>query len=145
MKNVWLVLMLISLGLGAAAQPKINKDAVKNLQPRTTVVRVLPVYPVSPYYGFNYGYGFRSPFYRPFYNSGFYQPRVIEYTPTELQLQIDDVENEFDYKISSIRRDKSIPGKERRQKIRDLRHQREDAIIEAKKSYFKKDNNSLSK
>jgi len=140
MKNVWLVLVAVVLGFSASAQPKITRGAVRNLKSPATVVRVVPVYPPF-YYGYN---RLRSPFYRPFYNS-FYEPRVVQYTPSELQLQLDDIENEYDFKISTVRRDRSVSGKERRAKIRELKHLEKNAVIDAKKDYYRKDNNSLSK
>lgn len=148
MKKMWVLVIVIGIGSAAAAQPKINRDGVRNLQPRTKVVRVVPSYPirimpVRPYYGLGYGlglgYGMRSSFYSPFYGNSFYEPRRVEYTPSELQLELDDIENEFSYQISSARKDKSVSGKERREKIRELRHRKEDAIIEAKKAYLKRD------
>ena len=153
------LIILLSLGFtfGASAQ-KIGDANRRSLSSgsgsvapstkvRSNVVVVAPVYRVNPYMGmgfgrmgysrFGYGFGY-SPFYDPFYNP--YQ-RVQE-QPTELDLAIEDIKEEYEYKIDVVKDDKSLEKSERKQKVRDLKHQREDAIIEAKKLYYqKKDQN----
>lgn len=143
MKKILIILFTLGLTLGASAQ-KIGsagarvgsirgggggfKGGSTIVRPRVTVIA--PYAPMYPYYGFGYGLGY-SPFYNPFYYN-----RPIE-RPTELDLQIDDIKNEFKFKISTVRKDKNLSKDERKQQIRDLKHQREDAIIEAKKLYYK--------
>lgn len=146
MKKLLIVLCAVGLTLVASAQPKIGGGlkggAIRGggvyVKPRVTVIA--PYTYVRPYYGFGYGYNRFSPFYDPFYR----YPR-FESRPTELDLQIEDIKNDFQYQISSLKHDKSLAKDVRKQKMRDLKHQREDAIIEAKKNYYKaKDNDKTS-
>lgn len=142
MKKLLIVLLTIGLVSGAAAQPKIGGGfrggnfgggGVHYLRPQVTVIA--PYAYSRPYYGLHYGYGY-SPFYSPFYRSQRFAER-----PSQLDLQIEDIRNEYSYQISSIKHDKSLAKDERKQKVRDLKHQREDAIIEAKKQYYKAEDN----
>jgi hypothetical protein len=142
MKKLLVVLFALGLVMGADAQPKINggfrggsigggvtggsrSGGVHYVAPRVTVIAPYAAY---PYYG--YGYGL-SPFYSPFYG-----PRYYEKEPSQLDLQIEDIKNEYSFKISSVKHDKSLAKDDRKQKVRDLKHERDDAIIEAKKSYY---------
>jgi hypothetical protein len=54
-----------------------------------------------------------------------------------LERQIQDTENEYSDRISSVRADDSLSGHDRRAKIRDLRHERDQAIDDLKKNYYK--------
>jgi hypothetical protein len=153
MKKLLVVMFSLSLTLSLTAQPKIGggfrggnvregirgggvymNKGTRYIRPQVTVIA--PYASMYPYYG--YGLGPRlgvgySPFYDPFYNSRMqpYQSR-----PTQLDLQIEDIENEYDYKISSAKDDKSLSKDERKQKIRDLKHERDQEVIDAKKSYY---------
>ena len=131
----WLVSMLaFGLTLGATAQ---SIKAPRGYYPRARVIRVAPVIRY-PFYGgamgFGYGYGY-NPYglYSPMWNT----PRVIETVPSQLSLQLEDINNDFQYQLKNVRKDKTLAKQDRKQKIRDLKHQREDAIIEAKKSFYK--------
>jgi hypothetical protein len=135
MKKLLIVLLSFGLTFGASAQVKVGGSA-RYVRPRVAVVNVVPV---MPYSGFGYyGYSpFYSRFYSPFYDP-FFGPTRFQSAPSKLDLQIEDIKNEFQYKISTVRNDKSLTKDERKQQIRELRHSREDAIIEAKKSYYSK-------
>lgn len=147
MKKLLVVLLSIGLTLGASAQPKIGGmfrgggniggGGGHYVRPQVTVIA--PYTYFRPYYGFGYGFGY-SPFYDPFYR----YPR-LQSQPSQLDLQIEDIRNDFQYRISTVRHDKSLAKDVRKQQIRDLKHQREDAIIEAKKNYYaQKDNDKDS-
>ena len=97
------------------------------------VVVVHPVVPVGPrvvyyhpywhpYFGFNYWYG---------------RPAYYQYHPTKLERQITDIENDYADRISSVRADDSLTHHERRQKIRELKRERNDAVDNLKKNYYK--------
>lgn len=135
MKKFLIVLLTIGLVSGAMAQPKIGggfrDGGTRYIRPGVTVIS--PYAYNRPYYGLGYGYGYRySPFYDPFYR--YSRPLA---RPSQLDLQIEDIKNEYSYQISSVKHDKNLAKDERKQKVRDLRHLREDAIIEAKKQYYK--------
>ena len=144
-----LLIILLSLGLvsGVSAQKigsrgqhigKINKIERRPVKPHVTVIA--PVYPYAYGRGMGYGFGYRySPFYDPFYS-----PRVVHERPTQLDLQIEDIKNEYDYRIDTAKDDKSLTKDQRKQLVRDLKHEREDKIIEAKKIYYGAEDNSNS-
>jgi hypothetical protein len=131
MKQLMVVLLMLGLTMSAGAQGKIRSNGFHS---RPKVIVVTP----PAYYGFGYRY---SPFYNPYnsfyspFNEPYYRPSVIERIPSELQLKVDEIENEYAYRISNVRHNKSIAGKERRQQIRDLKHQREQEVITAKQRF----------
>ncbi len=138
MKKLLIVLLFLGLTFAASAQLK-SGGSVRYVRPRVAVVNVVPV---VPYYGYSYGYRYSpffssrlySPFYDPFYETSRFQSK-----PSKLDLQIEDIRNDFKHEISTVKHDESLMKAERKQKIRDLKHSREDAIIEAKKNYYRED------
>ena len=92
--------------------------------------------------GFGLGYGFGYPFY-PYYGLGYgpygpFPPYYYGYgaMPTRLSLQIDGIKNDYNARIKDVRHDKTIPRKERREQIDQLKHDRDAAVIQARKDYF---------
>lgn len=145
MKKLLIVIVSLGLTFAAEAQAKINRGgAVRSFRPRTTVVAVAPIYPYGGMgWGMRYGYRY-SPFYSPFYDPFLgYQRR--EPTPSKLDLEIEDIKNQYGHKLTSARKDKSVSKQERKQKIRELKHEREDAIIEAKKIFYRDEDRNSSK
>jgi hypothetical protein len=141
-----LLIILFSLGLtvSASAQPKIGGTVRQGTiirgdgyKTRPNVTVVVPAYPINPYrFGYRPFYGYGAFGYSPFYDP-FYAPRV-ESRPSQLDLAIEDIKEEYKYKISSVKDDKTLSKDERKQKVRDLKYERDDAIIEAKKRYYQK-------
>ncbi len=83
----------------------------------------------NPYYslGFGLGYGYGNPYYgRPYYQR-----------ETRLDRQIIDIKNGYADRISSARADNSLSGRERRQEVRKLRHERDETVDNARRSYYK--------
>jgi hypothetical protein len=74
-----------------------------------------PYYPYGPY-GYGYGYPVR---------------------PSRLTMQIEDIKADYRDKIASAKEDKSLSHKQRREKVRELKNQREDAIENARRNYYK--------
>ena len=90
-------------------------------------VPLYPYYGFSPFYGyppFGFGYG---------YGYGRYNSR-----PSQLDLQIEEIRNTYANRIWVAKRDKTIRRKERRKKVHELEHERDQAIIDAKKAYYEK-------
>lgn len=82
----------------------------------------------SPFYPY---YGFYDPFYM--YPPGYaYRER-----PSKLTLKVEDIKSDYADKISSARHDPELKGKERRQKIRELKHERDDEIDNLRRNYYK--------
>lgn len=129
MKKLVVVMFAMALASGAFAQKVSRGGGVRVIHPRPiiSVGAVVPFYGPfwgSPYYGYpyyGYPYGYRYGYNRP----------------TKLDLQIADIKNDYQQKISAARSDKSISKSERKQVIRDLKHDRDQEIIEAKRSYYK--------
>jgi len=123
-----LMVMILALGITAAASAQKVAVGFRGhyggwyYHPRTTFV----VGAYAPYYNPYYGYYPYYPYYR-------YANR-----PTKLDLEIADIKNDYDEKISAARHDKSVPGKERRANIRQLKHDRDQAIIDAQRAYYKR-------
>jgi hypothetical protein len=79
-----------------------------------------------PYYGFGFG-----PFY-PYYPYGYGHNR-----PSKMDMQIQDIKNDYKDKIWSAKHDTSLTRKERRMKVHELKVERDNAISDLKKNYYK--------
>ena len=80
--------------------------------------------------------GFYSPFF-PYY--GYYGYPYFGYVarPTRLDVKIENIQNDYKEKIAAARHDKSVPRKERKENVQQLKHEREQAIIQAKRDAYK--------
>jgi len=96
---------------------------------RTGVV-VGGYYPYYGYPGFYLGLGY--PFYGFPYGLGYGYGRV-----SKLQMQISDIKQDYADRIESVKMDNTLTGKERRQQIRALKHERDDAVENAKRNYWR--------
>lgn len=86
------------------------------------------------------GAGFYSPYFSafsPFYYGYPYPYVALPYQPTKLDMQIADIKNDYADKIESVKLDKNLSGKERREQIREFRRERDQAVLEAKRNYYK--------
>lgn len=88
-----------------------------------------------------YGGGFYSPFYSPFawgFGYGYPYPYyAAPYRPTKLDMQVMDIKNDYADRISSVKMDKDLSGRERRQEVRKLKRERDQAVYDAKRNYYK--------
>lgn len=149
MKQLMIALVGLGLTIAVSAQPKLRgnvgsygRGAVV-AAPRVTVVA--PMYRMAPAFGYGMGFGYG---YSPFMNRGFgFDPfgfpdygrrNNFNALPSELQLQIDEINNEYDFRIASLKDDDSIVRKERRQQVRELKRDKEEAIIKAKRNYLRR-------
>jgi hypothetical protein len=140
MKKLIGFLLAAGLTTGAFAQSKVIRGTI-NPRPgynKTTTVVVVP----RPYYNPYYGYGYRSygmsPYgYYPRYGYGFgFAPEAEYRQPTKLDLEIEQIRSDYGHDISETRHDKSMAKPDRKQKIRELKHERDNAIIAAKQAYY---------
>ena len=125
-----LVVIIIALGLSIAVSAQkitghFGGGGYYKPYPSVVVRTYVPFY-YSPFY---YGYGFY-----PYYG---YPPYWYQYRPTKLDLQIEDIKNDYTDKIWSARQDKTLSGEERRNEIRELKHERNQAINDAERNYYK--------
>lgn len=119
MKKILFLSLIIALSLGASAQHRISGY---RHYPRTRVV-------VSAGIPFNYGYGYYNPYYAPSYR---YSQRE-----SRLDLQIEDIKADYQDRIWSARHDKSLSRSERKRTIHELKRDRDQAVIDAKRNYYR--------
>jgi hypothetical protein len=135
MKKLLVILFSVGLALGASAQRSHfagGGHVGVVYQPRIIV---------GTGFGLGYGYGFG-----PFWGyPGFYGPWGYPYPPyyygqgampTRLAVQVNGIKSDYQAQIKSTRHDKTIPRKERRERIKQLKIDRDQAVIQARKDYF---------
>ncbi len=131
MKKLLIVLLSLGLVTGVSAQRGhigggFHGGGYHYIRPHVTVVYGGAFSPFYPYYGFGY------------YPFGYPYPPAYGYSrPSKLTLQIEDIKNDYHDKIWSVKQDKSLTHKQRREKVRELKHERDQAIDDAKRNYYK--------
>ena len=136
MKKMITVLLSLGLVLGAAAQVGHGRGAIRHggvsyVRPRVHIG--VGVYaPFGPY-----GY-----YYSPFFMSP-YGPYAYPYygwhgNESRLALNVQDIRNDYADRIYSVKQDTRISHKERRQKVRELKREREKAVQDEIMNYYKK-------
>jgi len=134
MKKLLIVLFSLGLAVGASAQYHGGHGWGGHYyapRPRVSVGigLGLPLYSPFGYYGYgNPYYG-----YPPIYGGG-YRSR----SSGKLALQIQDIENDYHERIWAAKHDKSISHRARRQEVHRLKSDREKAINEAKRNYYRR-------
>jgi hypothetical protein len=129
MKKIIAIMLVTGIALGSMAQGRgIHGGIGGRFSGGVRTVVVVPGYGYgySPYgfypgFGYGFGYGFGP------------QARTVT---TKLDLEIEQIKSDYHHEISDVKHDKSIPKDERKQKVRDLKHERDNAIISAKQSYY---------
>lgn len=131
MKKLIVVMFAMVLASGAFAQKAVHSGGARviRIRPVISVGAVVPFYAYSPFWG--------SPYYGYPYYGYPYAYRYGYSRPTKLDLQIADIKNDYQQRISAARSDKTISRAERKKAIRDLKHDRDQEIIAAKRSYYK--------
>ncbi|MEI9946653.1 MAG: hypothetical protein WDN26_20825 [Chitinophagaceae bacterium] len=120
MKTVLIIIFASALSISASAQKFGSRPMYHPV--RSHVVISTGIYaPYSPYYGY-YGFPYSYPMYAP--------------RPTRLELKIDDIRNDYQDKIWSAKHDKTISRKEKRATVHELKHERDKAVIDAKRNYY---------
>jgi len=131
MKKLLIIMFSLGLAFGASAQRGhgIVRGGGIGYHPRTYVgVGVGLGY---GFYPWGYPYGWYGP-YGP-YPSWYYGYGAM---PSRLALQIDDIRNDYSAQIREVRHDKTLARKDRRAKIDQLKHDRDAAVIQARKDYY---------
>lgn len=127
MKKLFAILLLTGVAFGASAQHHGGGHSV---------VRSHVNVGIGSYSPFGYGYGYNR-FYSPFYSYPYGNTTRYD-RPTQLDLQIQDIENEYKAKKSSAKADKSLSKEQRKAVLNDLKTVKEKAKLDAKLSYYKK-------
>jgi hypothetical protein len=115
MKKLLIMLIAITMAVGAYAQHSH----------RVVVVGA----GFGPYY---------NPYY-PYYGYAYPYPRyALGHRPTKLDLKIEDIQNDYKQRIWAAKHDTTLPHKERRREVRQLKHDRDQAISDAKHNYYRR-------
>ncbi|MGN6419774.1 MAG: hypothetical protein ACTHMC_19885 [Pseudobacter sp.] len=128
MKKFIIIALATVLATAASAMPAVRGGHGWHgggyLRPRTTVVL---------------GGGWYNPWYGPwgFYGYPGYPYPTVPATPSRLDLQLSSIRVNYADKIRSARMDKDLTREARRKEISTLKTEREKAIIEAKKNFYK--------
>jgi hypothetical protein len=85
-----------------------------------------------PYLGFGFGPVYPYPYAYPYYPYGYGYSR-----PSKLDLQVEDIKKDYADKISSAKHDSSLSKDERKKVIHDLKIERDNAIDDLKRNYYK--------
>lgn len=83
----------------------------------------LGIHPSYGYWGYNPWYSFR--------------PYGYPQAQSKLALNIEEIKLDYEDRIWSVKHDKSLFGKERRQMVRSLKTKRDKDILNAKLNYYK--------
>lgn len=121
MKKLLIIVAAIGLAYSASAVPIPHGGRFYHSRPHVVVSA-----------------GIYSPFY-PYYGYPFYPYPAFGYAerPTRLDLKIEDIQNDYKDKIWSARHDKSLSRHERKSTVEQLKHERDQAIIDTKRNYYK--------
>jgi len=121
MKKIIIATMLIATVSVASAMPAGHIGGFHG--GRTTII---------------YGGGFYNPWYSPFsfyYGYPFYT--TVPNMPSKLDMQITDIKNDYSDRIASVKMDKTLTKQEIREKVKAFKRERNEAIDEAKRNYYK--------
>ncbi len=133
MKKIMIMLLSAGISLSALAGGPGVRGGGHYVGGHTTVVVTRPYVYSSLGVGFGFGY---NPFYSPYYAyNPWYSPYAYQRT-SKLDLDIEQIKNDYHHQIADVRHDKSLSSAERRAQIRDLRSERENSILEAQKNYY---------
>ncbi len=133
MKKLLIVLFSASLALGASAQRVGHISGGGYVYRPHVVVGVGLGYgygPLFPYYGWGGPWGFGYPYGYPPYYYGYGTP------PPRLAYQIDGIRSDYHAQIKETRHDKSLTHKEKRERIKQLKHDRDQAVVQARKDFY---------
>lgn len=132
MRKLFIALVFLGLAVSGSAQKSV-RPPIHSRPP--VIIRHHP-----PFYGYGYGLGYGRSFYgySPF-GFGFDYGYRYQHRPTRLDLEIEDIKNDYQDRIWSVRHDDDLSRKEKRKKIQELKYNRDKVIIDLKKNYYKSD------
>ncbi|HLK29315.1 MAG TPA: hypothetical protein VKT28_12110 [Puia sp.] len=117
-----LLIVMISLALAGTASAQRFGHGGVYYRPRVVISSGF-----YPYYGVGFGFNPFFPYGYPYYNN----------RPSKLDLQIQDIKNDYKDKIWSAKHDTSLTRKERRDTVHQLKVQRDNEINDLKKNYYR--------
>lgn len=125
MKKLIIVILSFVFVSVASAQKVVHGGGY--YRPHTVIVGgYAPIYPYgfygSPFFGYPpYAYGYNNSYSRP----------------SKLDMQVEDIKHDYSDRIKSAKMDDSLTRKDRKAKVRELKQERDNAIYDAKRSYYK--------
>lgn len=129
MKKLMVIVVALGLALGASAQRfghGFGGGGHVVVVPRVSVgIGYSPFYSPFGYYPYGYPYGYGNVYAR-------------SSRPTKLDLQVQDIKNDYKDKIWSAKHDDSLSRKERRNVVHQLKVERDQAVNDAKRNYYKR-------
>ncbi len=124
MKKILAILLLTSITFAASAQYGRHR-----LPGRSSHSIIRPHVSI----GIGSSYGYRSPYYSSPY------PGTYSYRrPSQLDLQIQNVENEYRDRKWSVKNDKTLSRQQRKAEVQNLKYQKEKDILELRRNYYKR-------
>jgi hypothetical protein len=123
MKRVFVMLSFMAIVIAASAQKRIGTQYYRYYRPRTSIV-------VSGGYGY-------YPYYPMYYDYGFWGQPYYYHRPSKLTLQIEDIQSDYKDRIWSARHDDQLTKREKKQKIRELKSERDMAVRDAERNYYR--------
>jgi hypothetical protein len=131
---------LLLLATSASAQVRFHGGGYGGYyaRPRVSVgigVGIGPYFPAYPYYGYSPYFGYPPYGYGSSYGYGYHNSYS---RPTKLDLQIQDIKDDYNERIYQAKHDKNMKRKERKKLVHELEHERDKAIIQAQKDYYLK-------
>ncbi len=120
MKKLFVILLSMIIMVSASAQHRYVRGHYYTPARSRVVVS----------YGYNPGY-----YYPGYYNYGFYRPYYSR--PSRLALEIEDIQSDYNDRIWSVRHDDRLSKKERKMKIHQLKSDRDQAIRDAERNYYR--------
>lgn len=121
MKKIFVMLLSLAIVIAASAQKRIGTHYYRSYGPRTSIV-------VSGGYGY-------YPYYPMYYDYGFWGQPYYYHRPSKLTLEIEDIQSDYKDRIKSVRHDDRLTKGERKEKIRELKSERDLAIRDAERNY----------
>ena len=134
MKKILIIAVASIITLTTSAQ-RISHGSGMHSFAHARRVYIVPSVGLGLGYGYGYGYPFMGypflgyPFmgYPPYYG--------YRRVPAQLNMQIQEIKNEYHDKIKATRKDKSISKTERKQQIRNLKSEKDKEILNATMDY----------
>ena len=123
MKKLFVIVLSIMIVATASAQVKGGghfRGGGRYYHPHTRVI-------------VGVGAGYYSPFYYPYYPYSYGYP----IRPSRLELKIEDIRADYKDRIYSVRHDRSLSKSERKEKIHQLKSDRDLDIRDAQSNYYK--------
>jgi hypothetical protein len=124
MKSLLIIALALGLSTGASAQKVIRGGGFHRVAPRVSIGVGIPFYP-----------GYYNPAFGPWYGYPFYDGFAYR-RPSRLDMQVQDIRNVYQAKIEAARSNKSVPRATRRQNIKELKVEREQAVADARQAYY---------